>query len=593
MIRLRKFQEELVSEVISAVKAKKRHILLMAPTGAGKTVIAQALLKIWLNKNKRSMFTCHRRKLVEQTYERFDTLSPSVMMGRDKRFDEHSLLQIGSLYTIKNRTFDAPELIVLDEVHYGYNANLIQNILQRFPKATIIGLSATPIDNKGFLLEGFDYYIDRYQMEDLIRMKWLVPPIYYAPVKPDLSKVKVSSMGDYEENELEGVMIQEYLVKTGVENYVKFGENRPFIGFAVSKKHGKMIVKAFNDSGIPVGYVDADTPDFERKCIDEQYKDGVIRGIISIEILTTGVDYPHCSCIVDMAPTLILRKFIQKGGRGARLFGDTFDESLFNGKVNFIYLDLAGAIEQHGLLEDRRTFKFKPKFSAVIDRDLNIDGIDNVDERNKFSITIDKERYVYLKRIGRSLDVYEGRSYSHESDLMDDIKSFLNKTDLFWYRQNSGVAQYGFALEMEFKKFLANNPPLGADRINAIKMFIDCIKQDNKRFVRFTSVSGLSDISAFYRLGSVFFGIEAKLKYGRLTPHQKKTFPEIIDSGILLFIVTSVYQVYEVICHLEKNISRSESGDIIIKSGIYNYPDSQKQNYLKFGLELPKLSTTH
>jgi hypothetical protein len=293
-----------------------------------------------------------------------------------------------------------------------------------------------------------------------------------------------------------------------------------------------------------------------------------------------------------MAPTLILRKYIQKGGRGARLFGDTFDESLFNGKVNFIYLDLAGAVEEHGLLEDRRIFKFKPKFSAVIDRNMNIDGIDNAEERNSLSITVDKERYVYLKKIGKALDVYEGRVYNHESDLMDDIKSFLNKTDLFWYRQNSGVAQYGFALEMELKKFMANSPPIGREKFDAIKSFINSIKQDSKRFVRFTSVSGLSDISAFYRLGSVFFGIEAKLKHGKLTPHQKKTFPEIVESGIILFIVTSVYQVYEIICHLEKNVIRTESGDIIIKSGIYDYPDSQKQNYLKFGIELPKSSTT-
>jgi superfamily II DNA or RNA helicase len=589
MIQLRKFQEELISECLEATKKRKKRILLMAPTGSGKTVMAHAILKIWLSKGRNCLFTCHRRKLVDQTHARFSNLLPSVIMGRDQRYNPESRLQIGSLYTVKNREIATPNLILIDEVHYGYDTKLIQNLLDRFPDATVIGLSATPIDEKGFLLEGFDYYIDRYQIGDLIEMRWLLPPLYFCPIELDLSKVRLSARGEYDSNELEGVVIQEYLINTAVENYKKFGENRSFIGFAVSKKHGQAVAKAFNDSGVPVGYLDADTPDFDRKCLDEQFKDGVIRGIISIEILTTGADYPHCSCIVDMAPTKILRKYIQKGGRGTRLFGDSYDESMFNGKINFIYLDLSGAIKEHGLLEDRRKFKFKPKISSVIDRSLNIDSIDNAEERKALSITIDKERYVYLQKIGKALDIFEGKTYSREGDLMDDIRSFLSKTDLFWYRQNSGVAQYGFALDGELKKFLIGRNASYAE-IAMLKSFIDSIKTAKDRFVRFTSVSGLADMSAFYRLGSVFFALEAKLTTGRLTTHQKKTFPELIESGILLFIVTSVYQVYEVLCHIEKNVYKDESGNIIIKSGIYDYPDFEKQLYSKFSLELPKCS---
>lgn len=590
MIYLRKFQEDIVADTILAVKKRKKRILIMAPTGAGKTVIAHALIKIWLNKRKRVLFTCHRRKLVNQTYDRFDTMFPSVIMGRDARYNKDSLLQIGSLHTIKNRDLDDPDFIIMDEVHYGYDTKLIQNVLKRFPKAVVIGLSATPIDEKGFLLEGFDYYIDRYQMSDLISMRYLVKPVYYSPIKPDLSDVPVGSFGDYEKEALEGVVIEDILLRTGVDNYKKFGNNRPFICFAVSKKHGKAIAKSFNDSGVPVGYVDADMPEFDRVCIDEQFRDGAIRGIISIEILTTGVDYPHCSCIIDMAPTKVLRKFIQKGGRGTRLFGDTFDESLFNGKTDFIYLDLAGAIEEHGLLEKRRVFKFKPKISNVLDRVFSIDGSENAEDRHKLSITIEKERFVYLQKIGKVLDLYENRKYTRESDLMDDIKKFLNNTDLFWYRQNSGVAQYGYALNKELTQFLMSNR-IGMQEIGILKRFIESIKTAGKRFVRFTSVSGLADMSAFFRYGSVFFGIEAKLKNGgRLTDHQKKTFPVIIDSGILLFFAMSVFDVYEIICHLENNIVRDEDGNITIKSGIYDYPDSQKKMYEKFNLELPKSS---
>ncbi len=593
-MKLRKFQTEICNEVFLATRSSnKRKILLMSPTGSGKTFMAQEMLKKWLLRGKRCLYTCHRRKLVNQTYNRFMSMSPSVMMGRDKRFNANSMLQIGSLYTIKNREFEAPDVIIMDEVHYGYKTKLIQGIMERFPNAIFLGMSATPIDNKGFLLEGFNHYIGKYQTQDLVEMQWLVPPIYYCPVKIDLSGVQLNySKTDYDENELEGIVVDSKLINTGVENYIEHGDDRSFLGFAVNKKHGKLIAKAFNDARIPVGYMDSDTPSQERLNMDEQFVDGVIKGIISIEILTTGADYPHCSCIVDMSPTKILRKYLQKGGRGTRLFGDSYNESIFNNKIDFIYIDVAGQVEEHGLIEARRDFKFKPKFSEVLDQKLSIDGLDNLENKKELIATISKERYVILKKIGRLLDLYKDKFYRTESDLMDDIKNFLDKTDLFWYRQNSGVAQYGYALKGELYQFMRQMNPASSSYLDLTKFvgFINSIKQ---RFVRFTSVSGLADVSVFFRLGSVFIAVEAKLPRGKLTKHQAKTFPDMVSRGILLFFAMTVMDVFDAMCHLEQNVILQENGDILIKKAIYDLPDSQIEKYNKFKIPLPKHPTNH
>jgi type I site-specific restriction-modification system R (restriction) subunit len=48
---------------------------------------------------------------------------------------------------------ETPDIVIFDEVHYGYENNLIQSVFKKFPNAIFIGLSATPIDDNGFILK--------------------------------------------------------------------------------------------------------------------------------------------------------------------------------------------------------------------------------------------------------------------------------------------------------------------------------------------------------------------------------------------------------------------------------------------------------
>ncbi len=121
---------------------------------------------------------------------------------------------------------------------------------------------------------------------------------------------------------------------------------------------------------------------------------------------------------------------------------------------------------------------------------------------------------------------------------------------MFWYRQNSGRAHM------------------------------------NGRWVQFASKSGLPDCATFTRLGSVYIGIELKLpNKGYLTEHQKMTLPQMINSGLCIFLAESVADVHDIIEFVRGNVHEIENG-FIVSNDIYNLPERQKILRAKFKLPL-------
>lgn len=541
--KLREPQRAVFDKIRGSVAKGHKRILVSAPTGFGKTILAFEIAKNAIDKSNSVLFTSHRIQLAEQTRDKFSTLNPAYLQGSSDGYNDKSLLLVATLQTLINRDIPEPKIVIIDEVHYAYESKLVQSLFERFPNAVFIALSATPVDDRGYLLEGFDCIIDDYQTGDLISLGWLTPFEIYSPVVPDLSNVSISG-NDYKSDELETAVNKIDITNSIVSNYVKYGHGRKFICFAVNQKHALELDSAFNLARVIVRTIKADTSETERLRIISDYNAGRIQGLINIEILTAGFDDPSIGCVILACPTKSWKKFIQCCGRGIRLNGQSMEESILNGKENCILLDCAGAVAEHGLPDARRSFIFGKKISRVIDRELQID--DNLENRKGLVLT--EEKKVYLKKIGSLLDLYDGKQYRVEAELQDDVNSFLQKTDFFWWRQNSG------------------------------KMYKD------GRWIHFASKSGLPDNSVFFRRSSFFFGIELKLPTGRLTDHQKQTLPEMTQRGVLFFIAESVFDVYECIGWVEAHISETDSSIEVLKSVYDLYP---RQVDLRRRLKIP------
>ena len=295
MYTLRPYQQDILSKVRGHVAEGKKRILVFAATGAGKTIMAHDIIAGALRRQNRVLFTAHRIQLAEQSAEKFKNFDMGYVQGSSK--DSSKPLTVGTLQTIMNTDIVTPNVIIIDEVHYGFESNMIQSLFERFPDAIFIGLSATPVNERGFLLDGFEAIIDDYQTVDLIKAGALVPfDIMSTPV---INTVGLRKTGEnYDECELEKRVIKEDINRSVVENYMQHGCNKKFICFGVNKKHCKALKEEFGTQGYVTEVIDADTPKKRREKILSDFREGKIDGLISIEILTAGFDEPSIECVI-------------------------------------------------------------------------------------------------------------------------------------------------------------------------------------------------------------------------------------------------------------------------------------------------------
>ncbi len=67
MTELRPYQQDVIARIGAEVEAGRRRVLLVAPTGSGKTVIAGAVVADAVGQQKQVLVLAHRRELIQQT----------------------------------------------------------------------------------------------------------------------------------------------------------------------------------------------------------------------------------------------------------------------------------------------------------------------------------------------------------------------------------------------------------------------------------------------------------------------------------------------------------------------------------------------
>ena len=217
MMELRPYQDDVVDEFERKVAEGIRRIIIVAPTGAGKTVIAAEIIKRAAAKYQRVLFLAHRDELLVQPRDKlknfFDIIAGIIKAGRDKDARPQALVQVAGVQTLYWRCvrtdrmeLPAAEIVFVDECHH-VRAMTYQKIIEAYPDAIIVGLTATPCRGDGRGLGNvFEVMIECPQIPELIKLGHLVPVKIFAPPAPDLRGVRVMSTGDYDIHELSAKM---------------------------------------------------------------------------------------------------------------------------------------------------------------------------------------------------------------------------------------------------------------------------------------------------------------------------------------------------------------------------------------------------
>lgn len=383
-LKLRWYQELGISQLRDSFsKGYKRTIIWLA-TGGGKSAMFASLIKSLDTNNKKVLLVMRRRTLVFQmanTIEKFVEIKPSIIMGNEKGFNPGNNIQVCSIDTIHSR-IKKPEYqfllnydyIMVDEVH-DCTSPKYKEFLNRFDSKSWIGMTASPFPIGNKYLTEWEDLVNPVTAKQLRDEGYLVPERTYAPRKISTKGIKTIA-GEFDQKQLAERAMESKIVGDTIEVYLKRGENRPALGFAVNIEHSKLIVERFKQSGIPAVHIDQSHTQEERDSAIKSLYTGDNKILFSVNVFSTGTDVPIAATLLLARPTKSEILYVQQVGRILRPYKQCVNcnnhcgaESVCfrcgnnefkNIKKDAIILDQANNCERFGLAYDIRYARIRP-----------------------------------------------------------------------------------------------------------------------------------------------------------------------------------------------------------------------------------------
>lgn len=120
MFKLDQFQIDAISDIKS-----NNNVLVIAPTGSGKTLIAERAIEFYLQKQKNIFYTTPIKALSNQKFNDFTKIGFNTgLLTGDRSIEKDSELIVATTEILRNMIFSNDKklqntgLIILDEVHY-------------------------------------------------------------------------------------------------------------------------------------------------------------------------------------------------------------------------------------------------------------------------------------------------------------------------------------------------------------------------------------------------------------------------------------------------------------------------------------------
>lgn len=319
----RPYQQELIKR-LSGELAKHRRVLVVAPTGSGKTVIAGKISQLLARKNKRVVFCVGRKELLKQTISTWVQFGLGEDVGivsasnTSMTWQPFIAASIQTLYRRPNLQLPA-DYVFVDEAHHTPARTWQSTIDKRWPNAKIIGLTATARRADGLgLRPHFDSIVQTPQVRELIDMGYLCD---FDVMKPDYSLnikgLKAGKSGDFNQAELSRRVTGTTIVEC-VKSYMKYANGMQAIVFCVDIPHSTRVMWQLLGHGISAEHIDNKTPARKRDNTIDAFKRGVVQVITNVDLISEGFDAPQCQCVVMARPTASLTVYMQQAGRMMR-----------------------------------------------------------------------------------------------------------------------------------------------------------------------------------------------------------------------------------------------------------------------------------
>ena len=346
-IKLFDYQEDMKERIEKALRLH-RSVMAQMPTGTGKTYLLTAVIDSFVSHNpmEKVWIVAHRRELVSQideTVRKFHSYSAS---NTSSLLSSVKAMSIQWLMRHYDEIEEEPGMIVIDEAHHAL-AKTYKEMWERFPKATFLGLTATPcrLNGKGFT-DLFDVLVQSWSVPEFIS-KGRLATYDFVSIKSDgVTQRLIDSLqkrgadGDYQNKEMDMLLNKKPSIERLYQSLEKYGKDRKGIVYAINISHAQKITKLYQEHGVKAIAIDSKTPATERQQDIEAFKKGDIQVLVNVDIFSEGFDCPDVEFVQLARPTLSLAKYLQMVGRGLRVA---------KGKKNCVIIDNVGLYRVFGL----------------------------------------------------------------------------------------------------------------------------------------------------------------------------------------------------------------------------------------------------
>jgi superfamily II DNA or RNA helicase len=356
MINLRPYQSAADAAACSELR-RVRSTLVTLATGLGKTITAASIC----SRAKRPvLWLTHRQELLDQPKPVFEALAMSVGVEQgSQRVDPTSLprVTLASVATLKGKRLerfgaDAFGLVVIDEVQHVM-AKSWRAIVNHFPNAKLIGLSATPWREDGQeLSELFESTAFSMSLGDGISQGWLSPLelVEVAVDRLNIDDVKIRA-GDFATGQLEEELLRDGTLHAIAKPLADLIEARQTIAFTPGVQRARGLATVLAGYGVRAVAVDGGMNPKARKAALDAYRSGAAQVLCNAMLVTEGTDLPDTACIALARPTRSKALKLQMIGRGTRLAP---------GKANCLVIDFVPGQARKALLSSDEAIQGAP-----------------------------------------------------------------------------------------------------------------------------------------------------------------------------------------------------------------------------------------
>jgi DNA repair protein RadD len=348
VIHLWDIQERLIKRTRTEFLRGRSSVLLVSPTGSGKTVVFSYLAGRMRSNNLRVMILAHRKELLAQISKALNTWAvPHGVIAPRQRYTNDPMVHVGSVFSVARRLdeLDPPDWLIIDEAHHAIVGSTWGNCVTHWRAANrrfrMLGVTATPerLSGEG-LSNTFESMVVGPGTRELIDFGYLSEYDIYAPALPlDTSQVHMQG-GDYKRTEAEALVNRPTITGNAVNHYRRLLNGKPSIAFCVSIKHAQQVAEDFRASGFRAVSVDGKMRQSERDAAIEDFRRGQVNVLASCDLISEGFDVPDAYGAILLRPTESTALYLQQVGRVLRKV---------EGKEKAIILDHVGNSARHGL----------------------------------------------------------------------------------------------------------------------------------------------------------------------------------------------------------------------------------------------------